>query len=205
MNHEGPSPLVELLNRARAGDESARDQLFVKCRSYVGLVARAQVESWMHAKVDASDLVQQTLMEAHRALDRFRGTTDGEWLAWLRKILKNNAADFVRRYHGTEKRQARRELPLQVQAADRSHEFHRDPSDPGESPSQLVMRREREIEVADAVAQLADDYQEVIMLRNLQRLSFDEVARRMGRSRPATQMLWMRALRKLQEIMKVEC
>ena len=67
------------------------------------------------------------------------------------------------------------------------------------------MRRESEIEVADAVAQLADDYQEVIMLRNLQRLSFDEVARRMGRSRPATQMLWMRALRKLQEIMKVEC
>lgn len=202
-NHS-ESPLLDLLTRARDGDGAARDRLFEKCRSYVGLVARAQVESWMRAKVDASDLVQQTLLEVHRGLDGFRGQTETEWLAWLRMILKNNAADFVRRYHGTAKRQARREVSIRVANADGSRDFVRDPSDPGETPSQVVMRREREIEVAEAVSLLTADYQEVIMLRNLQRLPFDEVARRMGRSRPATQMLWMRALRKLEEILQAQ-
>jgi RNA polymerase sigma-70 factor (ECF subfamily) len=77
-----------------------------------------------------------------------------------------------------------------------------EPRDPGESPSQVVLRRERELEVAQALALLPADYQEVIELRNLQRLSFDEVAERLGRSRGAVQMLWMRALRKLEEILK---
>src|SRR6476620_8543652 len=104
------SPLFDLLCRSREWDDAARDRLFEKCRSYIGLVARAQVESWMRAKVDASDLVQQTLLEVHRGLDGFRGETETEWLAWLRMILKNNAADFVRRYRGTAKRQARREV-----------------------------------------------------------------------------------------------
>ena len=74
-----------------------------------------------------------------------------------------------------------------------------DPSDPGETPSQLVMQRENEIQLAEAVSRLDEDYQEVILLRNVQRLSFNEVAERMDRSRPAAQMLWLRALKKLKE------
>lgn len=201
MASQSSSALESLLNRARAGDTDARNELFAKCRSYVGLVARAEVQSWLQAKVDASDLVQQTLMEAHRGWDNFRGTTEAEWLAWLRRILSNNAADYVRRYHGAAKRRVGREVPLARRAAGTSGEFRFDPSDPGESPSQAVLRLERQIEVADAVAKLPDDYQEVIVLRNLQRLPFDEVARRMERSRPAAQMLWMRALKKLQEVL----
>ena len=196
------SVLVELLRRARAGDQAAQDRLFSKCRAYVAVVARAQVESWLRSKVDASDLVQQTLLEAHRGMGNFRGTTDAEWLAWLRMILNHNAADFVRRHRGTANRPGRREIPFDAGRADDSRRFVREPSDPGESPSQIVLRREREIEVADAVARLPQDYQDVIQLRNLQRLPFDEVARRMGRSRPAAQMLWMRALRKLEETLE---
>jgi RNA polymerase sigma-70 factor (ECF subfamily) len=193
--------LSDLLNRARDGDESACNRLFEQCRTYVNVVARAQVESWLQAKVDASDLVQQTLMEAHRGLAGFRGQTQAEWLAWLRGIVKHNAADFVRHYQTADKRQARREIPLFRGADDDSRAAFFDPSDPGESPSEILMQREREIEVANAVSRLPADYQEVIMLRNLQRLPFDEVARRMARSRPAAQMLWMRALRKLQEVL----
>lgn len=63
------------------------------------------------------------------------------------------------------------------------------------------MKLDSELRVAAALAQLPPDYQEVILLRNLQRLSFNEVADRMGRSRPAVQMLWMRAIKKLQEEM----
>lgn len=196
------SSVVELLNRARDGDDSARDRLFEKCRSYVGLVARAQVERRLQSKVDASDLVQQTLLDAHRGLENFRGQTEAEWLAWLKRILTHNATDFVRHYRGTEKRQASREVSLWSESPGDSQGVFRDPSDPGSTPSEIVSQKEQEIELAEAVNHLSDDYQEVIMLRNLQRLSFNEVADRMGRTRPATQMLWMRAIRRLQEVMQ---
>ena len=199
MTADDSSPLIQLLDRARGGDETARDELFAQCRDYVKLVARAQVESWLRTKVDASDLVQQSLLEAHRGLERFRGTTNGEWLAWLRCIVAHNATDFARRYCATDKRQIRREIPLRIPSADESRILFGDPRDPGESPSEQMLRRERELEVARAVSELSDDYREVIMLRNLQRLSFDEVARRMERSRPAVQMLWMRAIRRLRK------
>jgi RNA polymerase sigma-70 factor (ECF subfamily) len=202
MPMENGPPLVELLHRARSGDEEARERLFSQCRDYVGVVARTQVGSWLQAKVDASDLVQQTLLDMHRGMAEFRGETEAEWLAWLRKILNHNATDYVRRYGGTKKRQTRREVPMERFAPGDSSPHRLEPRDPGESPSQVVLRRERELEVAQALALLPADYQEVIELRNLQRLSFDEVAERLGRSRGAVQMLWMRALRKLEEILK---
>ncbi len=186
--------VADLLARARHNGQGELDRLFALCRNYLGIVARAQVESWLQAKVDASDLVQQTLLEAYRDFAHFRGSTEAEWLAWLRRILAHNAANFVRQYRGTEKRQSRREVALGSPAG-----AFADPADNGESPSQHLLRKERELLVADALAKLSPDHREVIMLRNLQRLSFQEVAERMGRSRPATQMLWMRALQKLQE------
>lgn len=184
--------------RARAGDDAARDELFAKCRNYVALIARTQVESWMRTKIDASDLVQQTLLEAHRGFDEFRGGTETEWLAWLRMILNHNAHDFIRRYK-TDKRHIGREVQMQQTAPDQSESFFHDPPGPEGTPSQIIVQREREIELADAIAQLTDDHREVIILRNLQRLPFDEIADRMNRSRPAVQMLWMRAIRKLQQ------
>jgi len=194
--------LVILLNQAREGDEQARDRLFQKCRAYVGVVARAHVESWLQTKVDASDLVQQTFLDAHRGFSNFNGTTEQEWLAWLKAILSNNAVDYIRHYQGAEKRKIQREVSLDAPVGNLSNEFHFELSAQIETPSQFVIRKEDEIELADAISQLPEDYQEVILLRNLQRLPFQDVAERMGRSRPATQMLWMRALNKLQEIME---
>lgn len=195
------SSIVRMLARARAGDERELGRLFEACRSYLGLMARAQMESWMQAKVDASDIVQETLLEAHRDFARFQGGTSAEWLAWLRGILANNAADVIRKYRGTEKRQTRREVPLKP-ATDASSQIGvPELADSIETPSVQIMRKERELQLADAIARLAPDHQEVIVLRNLQRLPFDEVAQRMGRSRPAVQMLWMRAIRRLQEDM----
>jgi RNA polymerase sigma-70 factor (ECF subfamily) len=198
-NDSDAFPLAPLLERARSGDREARNELFEKCRAYVSIVARAQVGSWLQAKVDHSDLVQQTLLEAHRGLDQFRGTTDGEWLAWLRRIVHHNAADFVRRYGMAQRRRAGREVSLDAPSNADSSGPARDPSDPGQTPSQIVLRSEEQMEISRAVAQLPPDYQEIIILRNLERLPFDEIAERMGRSRPAVQMLWMRALKKLHE------
>ena len=188
--------ISELLDRARNGDADARNELFEVCRSYIAVSAKAEMASWLKAKVDASDLIQQTLLEAHRGLDRFRGRTEAEWLAWLKQILAHNAADYVRQFHGVEKRRAAREIPIQ---SDDESQSALPLEDHGESPSQILLRKELQLQMADAIAQLPEDYQQVIILRNMQRLPFDEVAEHMGRSRPATQMLWMRAVKKLQE------
>jgi RNA polymerase sigma-70 factor (ECF subfamily) len=190
--------VADLLARARGNAPEHLDRLFATCRNYLALAARAHVETWLRAKVDASDLVQQTMLEAYRDFAHFRGSTEAEWLAWLRRILAHNAANFVRHYQGAGKRQAKREVPLAA-PGDGRPACGADVPDPGESPSQQLVRQERELQVADALARLQPDHREVIQLRNLQRLSFQEVAERMGRSRPAVQMLWMRALQKLQE------
>jgi RNA polymerase sigma-70 factor (ECF subfamily) len=192
--------IAELIARARQGDAARRDELFQLCRDYLGYVARAQVESWLQAKVDASDLVQQTLFEAHRDFARFQGSTEAEWLAWLRRILAHNAQDYVRQFHGTAKRQARREVPVRGPGDD-SQMLGVEPAAREPSPSQQLIRRDEELRVTAALGRLSEDHREVIVLRNLERLPFDEIARRMGRSRPAVQMLWMRAVKKLQEAM----
>jgi RNA polymerase sigma-70 factor (ECF subfamily) len=191
--------ITDLLQRARRDEPGELDRLFAQCRNYLAVMARAQVEKRLQAKVDASDLVQQTLLEAYRDFRNFRGGSEAEWLAWLRRILAHNAANYVRHWHATGKRQARRERP--IEPADSSVAPRLDPADRGETPSQQLLRKERELLVADAVARLPPDYQEVINLRNLQRLPFQDVAERMGRSRPAVQMLWLRALEKLQELL----
>ena len=201
MAADNNQSVSNLLALARGGSEQAANELFARCRNYLAVVARAQVESWLRAKADASDIVQETLVEAHRDLRQFRGATEMEWLAWLRQILSRNAADFVRRYRGTDKRQQRLEVPLAPPPDHSSLAAGLEPRDTGETPTQEIMRLEREIQIADAIARLEPDHQEIIVLRNLERLPFEEVAQRMGRSRPAVQMLWMRAVKKLQEEM----
>jgi RNA polymerase sigma-70 factor (ECF subfamily) len=190
--------ISELVRRARQGDAECRERLFGLCRSYLGFIARSQVETWLRRKIDASDLVQQTLLEAHCGLEGFRGSSEKEFLAWVRKILAHNVADFVRHYRGTAKRQPGREISFR-DPADTAAPGAAEPAAPGATPSQEFLQLDTELRVSAALAQLPADYQEVIVLRNLQRLPFAEVAQRMERSRPAVQMLWMRAIRKLQE------
>jgi RNA polymerase sigma-70 factor (ECF subfamily) len=197
---KGETPkLSQLILQARDGDVESRDRLFGLCRSYLGFAARAQVETWLRVKIDASDLVQQTMLEAHRDFDRFQGVTEREWLAWLKRILAHNVADFIRRYRGTAKRQIGREVPFHDPAETKFMRGAAEPAGREGTPSQEFLRLDDELRVAAALAELPPDYQEVIVLRNLQRLPFNEVAERMERSRPAVQMLWMRAIKKLQK------
>jgi RNA polymerase sigma-70 factor (ECF subfamily) len=183
--------IAELLARARSGDAAAVDELFGACRNYLQLVARSQLESGLQARADASDLVQQTLLDAHRDFAAFRGRTEGELLGWMRVMLCRNAVDIVR----AQRKGGVREVSRDAFASDARPP---EPIDPGLSPSQWVARHERELALANAVALLSPEHREVIVLRNLERLPFDEIGRRMDRSRPAVQMLWMRALQQLE-------
>src|SRR3954454_536267 len=139
--------VADLLAQARAGNGPARERLFARCRDYLGFAARARVEGWLQAKVDTSDLIQQTLLEAHRGFGRFQGGTEAEWLAWLRRILDHNAADFVRRYR-VGKRQAGREVPLAAGSSAAGPE----PAADCESPSAAAVRHEGELRLAAALA-----------------------------------------------------
>lgn len=202
MSRSTKQDVSELIRRARAGDAACRDALFGLCRSYLGVVAQARLDTWLRAKVDASDVVQQTMLEAHRDFARFAGESEKEWLGWLRGILKHNLADFVRHWRGTAKRQARREVRWRDPAASTLAPGAPEPAAPGATPSQEVIRMDNELRVAAALAELPDDYREVITLRNFQRLPFSEVAEQMHRSRPAAQMLWMRALKRLEQALE---
>src|SRR5262249_60787335 len=126
---------------------AALDQLFARCRSYLAIVAQARVESWLRAKADASDLVQQTMLEAYRGFDRFSGHSEGEWLAWLRRILEHNAADFVRRYQGG-KRHVGKEVPLAGPAADSTAPRGGEPPAAIANPRQAPAEQQRGLTLA---------------------------------------------------------
>jgi RNA polymerase sigma-70 factor (ECF subfamily) len=117
--------------------------------------------------------------------------------------MSHNAADFVRHYRGTAKRAAGREIPFR-DPADSHSPGAAEPAAQQPTPSQEFLLLDTELRVSAALSELPADYQEVIVLRNLERLSFNEVAERMERTRPAVQMLWMRAIRKLEETMNDE-
>jgi RNA polymerase sigma-70 factor (ECF subfamily) len=194
--------ISELIARARGGDAPALGRLLDAGRHYLAVLARARLAGRLRARVGESDLVQQTLLDAYRGFPDFRGTAEAEWLAWLRRTLDHNAADLARR-HGAGRRDAGREVPWDGLAGSSSAAGPAVPA-PGETPSAALVRRERELLLADALARLAPDHREVILLRVAERLPFDEVAAKLGRSRPAAQMLFARALARLADAVAAE-
>ncbi len=103
MNTSESANPEDLITRARRGDTSAFGCLLEISRNYLKLMARLQLDKRVQAKVDPSDLVQESFLNAHQNFHTFRGTTERELLAWLRQILVHSLADHVRRYYGTRK------------------------------------------------------------------------------------------------------
>jgi RNA polymerase sigma-70 factor (ECF subfamily) len=182
--------LARLLLAARAGSAEALGQALERCRDYLLLIANEEMDSDLQAKGGASDLVQETFLEAHEAFGRFAGAGERELLAWLRQILLHNLANFRRRYRQTEQRQLRREVAL-----DAAGRLQAD----GSSPSAQAVRREEAEALEKALARLQDHYREVILLRHREQLPFEEIGRRLGRSTDAARMLWWRAFERLSE------
>ena len=158
------------------------------------------VDRRLQGKFDTSDVVQQTLMEAWRSASRFRGSTDAERIAWLRKILAHVLAHEVRQYRGTHKRDFDREMSIERSLANSSRQLNAVLASATASPSQQAAQHEQQVVLADMLNELPADYREVIILRNLEELSHGEVAQRMGRTEGAVRMLWVRALQELREL-----
>lgn len=193
----------ELIRRCRDGESGAREQLFARYQHYLYVLAQAQLGRRLRAKCAPSDLVQQTLLEAHRDFDGFQGHHEGELLAWLRRILAHNLYNEARRY-GTLQRDADREVSLErvrTDVEDSSLMLQRCLAAAGPSPSQLAQEHESAARLAEALARLPEDYQTVLLLRVFEELPAEEVAERMGRSAGAVRMLQMRALTALRHEM----
>jgi RNA polymerase sigma-70 factor (ECF subfamily) len=187
----------ELLRAARAQGPVALGPLLELYRSYLTLLARLQIGRRLQSKVDAADLVQETFLKAYRDFGQFRGTTERELATWLRQILATNLAMVVRRYLGTQRRDARLEQELAEDLNQSSGVLHRGLLAPHSSPSQQAARREQAVLLANALDRLPADYREVIILRHLEERTFPEVARHMDRTVDSVKKLWMRALVRL--------
>jgi RNA polymerase sigma-70 factor (ECF subfamily) len=187
------------LAAARAGSKEALGEALEACRGYLLLVANQELDPKLQAKGGASDLVQETFLEAQRDFARFAGESEDELLAWLRQMLVNNLLNFTRRYRGTAKRKVGREIALQTDSSSTAPTPA--PSAAGLSPSGQAMEHEQAHALEQALGRLPDDYRQVILLRYREEHTFEEIGRMMNRSPNAARKLWLRAVERLQQEM----
>jgi RNA polymerase sigma-70 factor (ECF subfamily) len=185
---------------AQSGSAEALGDLLEGCRQYLLLVANEELRPDVQAKVAASDLVQDTFVDAHRDFQRFTGRSQDDLLVWLRQILRNNLRDATRSYRAAAKRHVHREIPLPAER-DSAAVFLEPLQAAGQSPSWPVRQGEQNEALRRALAQLSDDHRQVIVLRNLELKSFVEIAQRMQRSPDAARKLWGRALQTLAHLL----
>ncbi|MGL4465794.1 MAG: sigma-70 family RNA polymerase sigma factor [Planctomycetia bacterium] len=190
--------LARELKAARQGSREAGGRLLENCRPYLLLIANQEMPADLRAKVGASDVVQETFLEADRGLGRFEGTSEAELLAWLRVMLLHNIANIVRYWRVAAKRQVDREIAL-----DDSANQVRDglPAD-GETPSAAATARDQDAALTQALASLPEHYRRVLQWRNYERLEFAEIGRRIDRSAEAARKIWSRAVERLQALLE---
>jgi RNA polymerase sigma-70 factor (ECF subfamily) len=148
----------------------------------------------LQAKGGASDLVQETFLEAQRAFDRFQGTSEVELRAWLRRLLHHRAAKFGRRYRTTQKRRLARETALNAGGLGAGGQT---------SPSAQLMAHEQAQRLRQALERLPDDYRRAITLRYVEQCSFEEIGRLMQRTPNAARLLWLRAIERIKHELRV--
>jgi RNA polymerase sigma-70 factor (ECF subfamily) len=186
--------LPDALAQARGGSREALGAALEACRHYLLRMAGRQLDPEIRAKGGASDLVQQTFLEAQRDFAHFQGTSETELLAWLRHLLLHNVGKLQRHYR-TRKRQAGREVTLA--GDDRSS--GPEPAADWTSPSGQAAANEEAARLEEGLARLPEPYRRVIEWRHREQCSFREIGARLGRTPNAARMLWVRAVERLRE------
>jgi RNA polymerase sigma-70 factor (ECF subfamily) len=191
-----PKKAADWLPAARAGSAEALGAILEACRGYLLLIAQRELNPDLQPKGGASDLVQQTLLDACQGFALFQGHSEAELLAWLRRLLLNNLASFARQYRGTNKRQVRREVTLPSGGSSANRQASLATRTP--SPSGHAMAREWAQAVQRALEQLPDEYRQVIQLRYEEGRSFEDIGQLLGCTPNAARKLWVRAIKRLQ-------
>lgn len=197
----------EKIAAVRGGDAQSLGSLLLLYQNYLAVLATTQLDQRLRRRMSTSDLVQETMLAAHRDFGQFRGTSEGELMAWLRQILSHCLSHAIEKNVYAKKRDIRREVALDHVAKrldDSMARLSHMVTDKAASPSEVMMRRELAAELSDQLAKLKESYRDVIVYRNLQGLSFDEIAQRMEIKSGAARMLWVRAIAKFKEVAQVD-
>lgn len=182
----------DLLDAARQGDEQALGQVCEQMRNYLLLTADRGLYDGLRAKLGASDIVQQAMLEAHQDFDRFAGSTEEEFRAWLVKIVEHTLLDAGRRYRQTQQRDLSREVSI----VDKQRN---EIASPQATPSSLLCRREQDEALLRAVNQLSPRRRQIIELRHRQGWPYEQIALELGMTEVATRKLWSRTVDELRK------
>ncbi len=202
MNDSAVMNIENWLCQAKGGNTDALGRLLGAYMNYLKTLAQAQMDERLKRRIGASDVVQETLLEAHRDFLQFVGRTPAEFSGWLRTILINNMKRAIECHLMTAKRDVRRELSLDDlnrktnQSAARLESLLMAPNRSAGSEAQM---HESLIRLSDSIANLSSEHREVIILRHIQGMPFKEIGERLNKTSGAVRMIWMRAIEKLRE------
>jgi RNA polymerase sigma-70 factor, ECF subfamily len=192
-----------LISQAQSGQTAGLGQLFQLYTSYLRLLADSQLDRRLRGRLSPSDIVQETLLQAHRDFGKFRGTSEREFLGWLRQILLNSLFRALERNMLTVKRDVRREISLEHVSSRLEQsgvQLGAMLVAAGPSPSEAASHGERLVKLANCLARLRPDDRDVLILRHFKDLSFEQAAKELGRSVGATRVLWLRAVKRLRDV-----
>jgi RNA polymerase sigma-70 factor (ECF subfamily) len=178
-------------------------QSLARFRDYLRLLARLQLGHRLQGKLDASDIVQQVLLQAYRALGDFRGQGDAELAAWLRTVLARTLAHAVRDF-GRGKRDLALERSLEAELAESSRRLEGWLAAEQSTPSQQAERNEQMLRVADALMALPEAQREAVMLHYWEEKPVAEIGQLLGRTTAAVAGLLKRGLQQLRKQLREE-
>jgi RNA polymerase sigma-70 factor, ECF subfamily len=190
----------ELLIQAKAGDDAAVQQLFERHREPVRRMIDLRMDQKVRRRVDASDIVQEVLIEANRRLDEYLKNPSMPFHLWLRHMAQDRLIDAHRRHRGAARRSIDRERPLVSGPVDQSTFDLADAlQDPQLTPAAAATWHELRRRFQEAIDQLDEPDREVVLMRHFEHLTNSEVAAALNLTEPAAGMRYMRAMRRLRE------
>ena len=202
---DDPLSTTQLVVASKQGDNEALGRLLEQYRGFLLMLAHRYLSERLRRRIDPSDIVQLTYLEAKRDLDAFRGETPAEFAGWLRGMLKNNVATAVTRHITTQKRSIKREVNTAGGEGD-SGQAGWIGQLPGSttSPSGVAIRAEAVVALFSALHQLPETQAEAIRLRYMEGLPLAQIVERMGKSDTAVAGLLKRGLQKLRTVLDIE-
>jgi RNA polymerase sigma-70 factor (ECF subfamily) len=195
--------IADLLERARAGDARALNEIFVRHRDRLRRMVELRLDGRLQARLDASDVVQEAYLEAARRLEEYLREPRLPLFLWLRLVVGERLTWLHRHHLGTHMRDAGREVslyrgavPMASSAALAARLMGRQTS-----PSEAAVRAERALRLREALDALDPIDREVLALRHFEELDRAEAAQVLGISEAAAAKRYVRALRRLKQVL----